>query len=243
MCFHNALTIKAKDLEHRYKAVFGNENHFEPIYHASAFSHRKWPVITNNEKDKINEFSWGLIPSWTKTTEDANKIKNYTLNAVSETAFDKPSFRKSIAGKRCLVPSTGFFEWQSVHSKKYPYFINLKSCPTFSMAGLWDEWTDIDTGEIIKTFSILTTKANSLMERIHNTKKRMPVILTPENENEWLNNNMQKEDILSICKPISEDIMQAHSVSKLVSSKKEYTNQPEVQKPYIYPELSAGLAL
>jgi len=243
MCFHNALSAQAKNLENRYKAKFEPQSKFEPIFHLSAFSHAKWPVITNHEKEIINEYYWGLIPSWTKTKEDSKKIRTFTLNAVAETAFDKPSFRKSIANKRCIVPTTGFFEWQSVNSKKYPYFISLKNTSVFSLAGLWDDWTDIATGEIIRTFSILTTQANPLLEKIHNTKKRMPVILSPENETNWIDNNLTKEDILLLCVPFNENLMQAHTVSKLVSSKKEYTNQPEVQNPYIYPELSLGLEL
>ena len=238
MCFHYALSAKAQNLEHRYKATFEQKDLFEPVFHGSAFEKRKWPVITNNNVQNIQQFQWGLIPSWIKTQDEAKKISTLTINAVSETAFDKPSFRNSINKKRCLVPSTGFFEWQTIRSKKYPYFITLKDLPIFSMAGLWEEWIDTGTGEIIKTFSILTTKANPLLEKTHNTKKRMPVILTENDEKDWLNNDLKKDDILSLCKPFDEKQMNAVTVSKLVSSKTEYTNQPDVQKEFNYPELT-----
>jgi putative SOS response-associated peptidase YedK len=237
MCFHYALSKKAQDLEHRYKAKFKETDLFEPIFHGSAFEKRKWPVITNNNLQNIQQLRWGLIPSWIKTPEEAKKISTLTINAVSETAFDKPSFRNSISKKRCLIPSTGFFEWQTIKSIKYPYFITLKDQPIFSMAGLWEEWTDTNTGEIINTFSILTTNANPFMEKIHNTKKRMPVILPEDIEMEWLNNDLKKDDILSLCKPIDNKLMNAITISKLVSSKTEYTNQPEVQNEFNYPEL------
>ncbi|PIP55136.1 MAG: hypothetical protein COX07_01530 [Bacteroidetes bacterium CG23_combo_of_CG06-09_8_20_14_all_32_9] len=222
MCFHNALSVKAQDLEHRYKAKFNKDSHFEPIYHGYAFGFMLWPVITNKNSKYIQEFNWGLIPSWVKTKNEAQKIRSCTFNAQVETAFEKPSFRNAIKTKRCLIPSTGFFEWQTIKSKKYPYFISLKEQQIFSMAGLWEEWIDKQTGEILQTFSILTTTANPLMEKIHNTKKRMPVILASELETEWLSQTLTNDNILALCQPYNENLMQAHTVSKLYFNRDKF---------------------
>ena len=234
MCFHNALSVIAQKLENRYNAKFEQQSKFEPIYHGHAFGYMKWPVVTNEKINKIQEYNWGLIPGWVKSKEEAQKIRTYTFNAQSETAFEKPSFRNSIKSKRCLIPSTGFFEWQMVNSKKYPYFISLKNQEIFSMAGLWEEWKDKQTDEIINSFSILTTVANPMMEKIHNIKKRMPLILTVENESVWLSEKTSKETILSICKPFDDNLMQAYNVSKLITSKTENTNIIEVQNRFDY---------
>lgn len=236
MCFHNSLSVKAQDLEHRYNAKFNSSIYFEPIYHGNAFNFIKWPVITNNNLNLIEEYNWGLIPNWIKNIDEANKIKKLTLNAKSETVFEKPSFRNSIKTQRCIVPSTGFFEWQIMKSKKIPYFISLQSKEIFSIAGLYSEWIEHNSREVFKTFSILTTNANTLMEKIHNTKKRMPVILNTENELKWLTQEINHNNINEYCIPFDEKQMVAHTVGKLISSKTENSNKIEVLKQFDYNE-------
>ena len=239
MCFHNSLSVTAQDIEHRYNAKFNSKITFEPVYHGNAFNFIKLPVITNKNINLIEEYHWGLIPHWVKNADDAKKIKTNTLNAKSETVFEKPSFRNSIKNKRCIIPSTGFFEWQTLNPKanrteKIPYFIFLNEQKIFSMAGLWDEWIDNASGEVVNTFSILTTNANSMMEKIHNTKKRMPVILNSEDEIKWLTNDINEKNIYEFCKPYHENKMQAYTVSKLISSKKENSNKIEVLNKFDY---------
>ena len=88
---------------------------------------------------------------WTKSLDDAKKIRTQTLNARSETVFEKPSFRASITKKRCLIPASGFYDWRDYNSKKYPYYIYLKDRELFSFAGIYESWTDRETGELINT--------------------------------------------------------------------------------------------
>ena len=110
-------------------------------------------------------------------------------DAKIETLAQKPSFKDAI-NNRCLVLSSGFFEWQWRDSKgkeKRKYLIKPTEEEIFAFAGIWSEWTNPETGEKQKTYSIITTEANELMSEIHNTKKRMPVILPKENEYDWLN--------------------------------------------------------
>ena len=145
MCVNYALSADAKTLKNRFQADFaaaaGPEllPPFTPVYHANGFEHPRLPVITGESPRGIQFMEWGLIPSWVKSGEDALKLRERTLNARSETVFEKPSFRSSIGEKRCLVPADGFFGWMSVKGKKYPHFIYLKKREIFSMAGIWSE--------------------------------------------------------------------------------------------------------
>ena len=243
MCFYYALSQDAQRLKNRYQLKF--EFEFEmladiesnPKFYVNGFQYPQMPVITNAQPRQIRTLNWGLIPSWVKTKTEAIEMRSFTLNARSETAFSKPSFRKSIRSRRCLVPADGFYEWRLFKNKKYPHYIYLKSKDIFSFAGIWDEWTDTSTGEIFKTYSILTTDANPLLEKIHNTKKRMPVILPKDKEMIWLNDDLTGEEVIALMKPFDEDLMDAHTISKLITSRTEDPNTPELQKYYHYKEL------
>jgi putative SOS response-associated peptidase YedK len=186
----------------------------EEQQHVNGFNFPDYPVVTPN--DEIQVFKWGLIPHWTKSADEATKIKAMTLNAKSETIFEKPSFRQSIFSRRCLIPSTGFFEWRHDVNKKTPYFIRLKEDEIFSMAGIYDEWADPQTGEISKTFSILTTSANPMMEYIHNSKKRMLVILPKNSENAWLFPNLKQKEITKLLVPFDEKKMESCEVEYFI---------------------------
>jgi putative SOS response-associated peptidase YedK len=232
MCFHISLTKERKIIEGRFDASFG-DLFFEIIYHVSAFSYPILPVISNEDPSKIQLFSWGLIPFWAKDEGAARKIREQTLNAKAETLSVKPSFRHAIKTKRCLVPADGFYEWQHVKNKTYPFYIRLKGHPLFAFAGIWDAWENNKTNETLKTFSIITTQANPLLAVIHNTKKRMPVILRPEDERRWLS-DIPVDEAISLLAPYDEKAMEAHTVSKLITIRGVPTNIPEVMIPHRY---------
>ncbi|MCC6818550.1 MAG: SOS response-associated peptidase [Bacteroidia bacterium] len=184
MCFHSKQTKKAIELEHRFRAKFEQDSLFTPSIF-NGFQFPKTPVIANDNSNTIKLFNWGLIPSWAKDKE----IRKNTLNARIETIAEKPSFR-SYVKQRCLVLVDGFYEWQWLDEKgkqKQKYEIGLPDDSAFALAGIWSEWLDKETGELMHTYSILTTEANEFMARIHNSKKRMPVIIHPNNEQAWLN--------------------------------------------------------
>ena len=126
----------------------------------------------------------GLIPNWFQET-DSKKIASLTLNAKIETIEEKPSFNNLVGSKHCIVTSTGFYEWHPQGKDKLPYFI-YPANGIFSMAGLFDEWIDPISREHKKTFTILTCEANELMSQIHNSKKRMPVLINQKDECNWL---------------------------------------------------------
>ncbi len=231
MCFHNSMSAKAIKLAARYGRKSDVVEIYQDIlneqYHVNAFNFPKYPIITKS--DEVQVFNWGLIPFWTKSETNADEIRRMTLNARADTIFEKPSFREPIMKKRCIVPSTGYYEWRHEGSKKIPYYIYLKDEPIFSMAGIYDIWLDKETGEEHHTFSIITTGTNSLTDYIHNTKHRMPAILSKEDEVKWLNPGLQKAEIAYLLRPYDADLMDAYVIDnnfiKKVSTDKTILNK------------------
>lgn len=201
MCFFTKQTMLAPKVEKRFNAKVDDITLFHPQESINGFDFPLTPIITDAAPAIITHYNWGLIPSWSK--EEA--IKKYTLNARIETVDEKPSFRDSV-NKRCLVIANGFNEWQWLDSKgksKQKYEIGLANEDLFAFAGLYSHWIDKATGEMKNSYTIVTTTANAFMSEIHNTKKRMPVILKPEDEIKWL----QHEPIQEFAFPYSVDLM------------------------------------
>ena len=128
------MSAKAQKLASRYNLKTDIVEIYKEIleeqYHVNAFAHPLYPIVTDS--DELQAFNWGLIPSWIKTEEQVRDIENMTINAKADTIFEKPSFKHSIISKRCIVPSTGFFEWRHEGSKKIPYYIQVKDEDIFS---------------------------------------------------------------------------------------------------------------
>ncbi len=245
MCYHKSLSVSVPELEARYEASLPAGASFQPVYHANAYQFPAWPVVTRQEPGKLQLINWGLIPRWVKTRADAAEIRQKTPNARSETIYEKPSYRQAAqAGKRCLIPVTGFYEWHTVGSKKFPFYINTSDQKITSVAGLWDEWPDPDTGELIPTYTLLTTDANPLLAAIHNTKKRMPCLLTTEAEQAWLHGDLSETDAIKLlANAYPADRMHSYSISKRITSRTEPSDVPEVMTPAEYPELKTNPVL
>jgi putative SOS response-associated peptidase YedK len=122
---------------------------------------------------------WGLIPSWAKDAAIGNRM----INARSESAADKPSFRTPFKNRRCLIPADGFYEWKKLEGRKQPFYITRRDSEPFAFAGLWDQWANRDDGEVIESTTILTTEASEWMKLLQD---RMPVILDPKDYGRWL---------------------------------------------------------
>ena len=240
MCYHKSLNVAAPELEARYNAAMPDAARFQPVYHANAYNFPAWPIVTRQEPGKLQLIHWGLIPRWAKTAGAAADIRTKTINARSETIYEKPSYRTAAQkGRRCLIPVTGFYEWHTVGSKKFPFYINATDRKITSIAGLWDEWPDPETGELIPTYTLLTTDANPLLAAIHNTKKRMPCVLTSDAERAWLHDELTEADALALLTaPYPADRMHSYSISKLITSRTDPSDVPEVMAPATYPELS-----
>ena len=222
MCFTVSLKSDIKKTEKRFKAKFAEPEKMNPIFYSNAFTHPDHPIISSDSPDVIEFASWGLMPHWAKD----DSIRDKLCNARAETIYEKPSFKHAAKSQHCLVLVDGFYEWQEFKGKKYPYYIYKKGGEPFALAGLFEPWTDPDTGEIKKTFTIITCEANSLLAKIHNTKKRMPAIV----ESDWLDGEA------GLLKPYSGKL-EAHTVSKLVTARGVERNIPDVIKKFDYPEL------
>jgi len=236
VCYHLSTNRTQKELEKRFEAKFVKPNLFSPLYYANGFEAPKVPVITNDQPDKIQMLTWGLIPGWVKNEEQAKDIRFKTLNARAESIFSKPSYRSAIKNKRCLVLTDGFYDWRLYGGKKYPYYVYLKSKEPFAFAGIWEQWMNPQTNRSIKTFSIITAKANSFVAKIHNVKKRMPVILDKSEERSWLE-DLQEAEVNSLLDPYPATKMQAHPVSKLITAKGVKRNVPGIFKEFKYENL------
>jgi putative SOS response-associated peptidase YedK len=237
MCYYSSISVGFQIIEDRFGARFIQTESFKPVYSACAFNFPSLPVITNEDSQHISLLQWGLIPFWVKNYEAALAIRQRTLNARAETIFEKPAFRNSITSKRCLILVDGFFEWRHENKKTYPYYIRLSNYSLFTLAGIWDRWKNPETQEEIKTFSVITTRANILLAKIHNTQKRMPVILPREVERVWLQNELGREKIQSLLRPYNPDEMKAYSVPRMVNKLGFNTENPEVISRQAYPDL------
>lgn len=215
-----------------------------PLYHTSGFSHPRLLIYTNKDPKLPVAATWGLVPHWVKDKVQLKKIWNNTLNARGETIFEKPSFRESAKHQRCLIYIDGFYEHHHFNGKTYPFFIRRKDTEPLILGGLWSDWVDTETGEILNTFSIVTTVGNSLLAKIHNNPKiegpRMPLILPDEIADKWLNedvpDNLLGKYFQELIKSYPENELEAYTVARLRG--KEYQgNVEEISNPIAYEEL------
>lgn len=218
MCGRYAV-IETQKLNDRFRTN-SNLPLLKPTYNAAPG--QELPVVVNQGNNALSLMKWGLVPFWAKDPAIGYKM----INARSETLKDKPSFRKALISQRCLIPASGFYEWQKQGSTKIPFYIRIPNSPLFAMAGLYDIWKDT-SGRELKTYTIITTEPNSLLAPIHN---RMPVILEKEKEEIWLNPNQPDVNmLLSLLKPYPQKDMEAYPVSLLVN--KPENNYQELIKP------------
>lgn len=217
MCYTISINKTREFLEKSFGKEFKEGDRFKPDSVIKAFTYPEVPVICQESIDNINLLTWGLIPNWVKDQEYASEIRKKTFNARIETIFEKPSYKSLVKKNKCLVIVDGFYEWQDLNGKKIPYFITHREKQVFTLAGLYDKWINPETGEEIKTFTIITTKANPLLEKIHNTKKRMPVILdNEEKEKLWLQENLSEEYLNLFSIPIDDNIINAIEIDKKI---------------------------
>lgn len=239
MCYFNGLVAPAgADI-----SINGTTKKLAPTNKPlqSGFSYNSWPIIKNSDQDfSIENAHWELIAPWVKTKKEAEagREKFNTLNATSERLLESKLFKPAALNYRCLVPSTGFFEWRHfkpIGAKKeiaYPYFISVINQPLFYMAGIYQPWTDKESGETMDTFSIVTTKANALMEQIHNKKKRMPTILNEAQANEWLQPYLSENKIMEL----ATNVFDASNMSAYTIDKSFRTSNDPLE-PFEYAEL------
>lgn len=133
----------------------------------------------SNQERELVMLRWGLVPFWAKDPSIGNRM----INARAETIAEKPSYRAAFRHRRCFVLADGFYEWHRQNDTKTPYYISLASQEPFALAGLWESWTDKQSGESLQTTTLITTEANEFMRPLHH---RMPVVMQAATAGEWL---------------------------------------------------------
>lgn len=166
---------------------------------------------------------WGLVPHWAKDETIARKL----INARSETVGEKPSFRSAYQRRRCIVPASGFYEWQPVAGQKWkqPWFFQARDGQLLGMGGLWESWQSPD-GVIVRSFCIVTTAANDLMRPIHD---RMPVLVARADWKLWLDPQADPAQVAGLLAPAGGEVLTAWPVSRRLSTARE--DGPELIAP------------
>lgn len=181
----------------------------------------------NANRRELALVRWGLIPHWVKNPDDFTLI----INARAETLMDKPSFRTSMAHKRCLVPADGFYEWSGPKGNRTPHHITLTQdkptstleTPLMAFAGLWDHWLGAEGSEF-ESAAIITMAANNQIGQLHN---RMPAIIMPEDFDDWLDvKNVNSKEALKLLKPVPEGTF---DITNLTPNTKDKKNDPPSQ--------------
>ncbi len=211
-----------------------------PLHHASGFSHPELLIYTDRQPEFPEVATWGLVPHWINDEEQLKKFWNNTLNARGETIFKKPSYRDSAQHNRCIVYIDGFYEHHHFNKKTFPFYIYRKNNEPLALAGLYSEWVNPKTRGKINTFTIVTTEGNELLSKIHNNPKlkgpRMPLILSDDLEDDWLNPKHNESDVQGLIKIYPEDQLEYRTVNKLRG--KEYLgNIQEISNEVLYEEL------
>lgn len=216
MCGRYTLTVSAEELM-EYFGVDNSLDPFRPRYNIapSQFVHA---VINASGKNRIGQLKWGLVPSWSSN----DKIGMKMINARAETVAEKPAFRAAFKNKRCLIAADGFYEWQRLENgSKQPFRIVLRNTKLFSFAGLYESWI-AQNGIKISTCTIITTTPNKIMADIHD---RMPVILSKDSENIWLDHNASKDDLAKLLQPYQDNLMEVYPVSNEVGNVKNNSSE------------------
>ncbi|AIQ42790.1 SOS response-associated peptidase [Paenibacillus sp. FSL R5-0912] len=210
MCGRFTITVTLEELITHYLIDDSKLATLKPNYNVAPM-HNVPAVIASDAGTRLGELRWGLVPFWAKD----EKIGSKMINARAETVSEKPAFKRLLKSKRCIIPADGFYEWKKDGTSKQPYRILMSDGSLFSFAGLYDTWEDPE-GKKLSTCTIITTTPNSLMEGIHD---RMPVILRPEDEADWLGrDNDDVASLLKLLKPYDAAKMRAYKVPSAVGN-------------------------
>ncbi|MGK0136861.1 MAG: putative SOS response-associated peptidase YedK [Algoriphagus sp.] len=207
------------------------------LAYLNLYTHPELPTKTNKKRENLQYYQVGLIPRWEKDAETAKIRRRGNINARSETAHNKPSFREALEDNRCLIVVDGFYEYYHHHNgRKIPFYVSRVDDEPLVLAGIWEE-TNVG-GELIKSSVILTTSANTMMAKIHNSPKnggRMPVIIESDQQDNWLDGTNLKNIYL----PAKNDILKAYTVRPITKKESEIKSEP--RQEFTYKELRNGV--
>jgi len=168
-------------------------------------------IVPALNKRGVVPMRWGLVPSW--WSKPLKEMRMATFNARAETVAEKPMFRDAFKKRRCLIPASGYYEWQDTPSGKQPYYFTRRDGQVMTIAGLWSNWKDKTTGEDLKSCTMVITEPNKFVADVHD---RMPVILEAKDFEQWERGDVK--DASALMKPTGEDVLQKWQVSKRVNS-------------------------
>jgi putative SOS response-associated peptidase YedK len=221
MCGRYVVISKITEIEARFNVT--SLGPYNPRYNIGPGSLA--PVITSDAPDKLQFFQFGMTPFWAKkrmylfnarSEGDQNKA-NDVHYVGAKGIISKPAFRKPIRSQRCLVIADAFIEGTTKEKLNHPFLVHLsKGKRPFAFAGIWDEWVDQSSGEIIKSFAIITTTPNALLQKIPH--HRSPVILSKKDERKWLDKDLPLADITSLLAPYQEDDMNAYPIDNRIKN-------------------------
>jgi putative SOS response-associated peptidase YedK len=184
---------------------------FQPEYNVCPTDPADVVVATDGERELIR-IRWGLVPFWWNKT--LKELRLATFNARVETVATKQFFREPFRQRRCLMPVSGYFEWEGTAAGKQPhYFTARDGSSVLTVAGLWDQWKNRESGERIKSCAMIICEPNEFVAKVHD---RMPVLLQPDQFDHWLSGGMTVEEL----RPAPNDYLQRWTVSKRVNSSK-----------------------
>lgn len=211
MCGRNTLTENTKSIIKDFSIDSWDSKQIIPQYNICPSSYTPVLISKNNTRI-VRDMKWGLIPSWSSNSS----IGNQMINARSESILEKPSFQNLVNKNRCIIFSSGYFEWKTLNNKKHPFYITKSTNKILPLAGLWTTWKS-KKSELIHSYTIITGKAQSSLENIHH---RMPIILKRNNIEKWINSEKYNfPAVQKFLKPHSSDLI-FHNVSTLVNSTK-----------------------
>ena len=219
MCGRFSFTVSKEKIEQQLGPIEIGSN-LRKSYNIAPTQHAY--VITNDNPNRLQYITWGLIPHWSKDGENGGKLINARMEGISA----KPSFRLPIRNRRCIVIADSFYEWRKEAGRKVPYRISSQDGRLLLMAGIWDTWSK--GNYTLKSFSIITAPPNLEMERIHN---RMPVLFFDKAQRErWLSDLSLTESLEMLQTPPS-DILRIYRVSEKVNSVKNNSEDLHKQVP------------
>jgi putative SOS response-associated peptidase YedK len=222
MCGRYRRTTSEEELARIYHIPIPKETDL-PISYNIAPSQKVLTIRFNPESRErsLEALQWGLIPYWAKDP----KVSYRTINARAETIDKAPSFRQAFIKRRCLIPADGFYEWRKTAKPKLPFAIAMKDGRPFTFAGLWENWKDPESGEWLRTCTIITGEPNELVAQIH---PRMPVILPEKHHAAWLGET-DDGNLKELLVPYPSDQMRMWEISPRINTPKN--DDPSLWEP------------
>jgi putative SOS response-associated peptidase YedK len=238
MCFNMSIVKEIEAIQDEFKADFAQHPILTEkalcMYNLSGFAHPEWPVLCKDSPMVIHMLNWGLVPHWIRDSASAGEIRNKTLNARGETLEKLPSYRYSFPIKTCLIIAEGFFEPHKYQKTSYPFYLHRSDNHLLSLGGIYSDWINPDSGEIHRSFSIITVPATGLIDQIHNHKHRMPLIIPEEERTRWLDSGQSADTCRAMSLSREPKLLTAYPVSRSLYAKGIDTNTQKNRERFHY---------